>query len=332
MARPRLIDALRKRPRGLPVPETLEDLLLLWARAITDFARDNGLKLIRQGDALLAELIAATDQSRHILRRFYKSVEHRLHPDEVRFLEGLSQQKWREIIELTLSYVQTYIWPRTGLSRTGAINALKGFVNELFFYATRTYRDEVADATFRAEELARRLDIPDASAVIRRFDDVTARTVDGTTGKVVREAIGDGVLGFEHDGVLYLVTVLEMKSPSNRRHLLEGPLSTRDRLEAARQGVFGVLQKREGQISRDIERLENAELFVDGVRRPDGSIKVFPEIMQFVGVMPQGQKLTDDEVDAIRAIYRNFRQVEQEISDQTIRAFAKELLRILSGK
>ncbi|MBO9467990.1 hypothetical protein J7443_22350 [Tropicibacter sp. R15_0] len=334
MPRKRLADVLKNRPKGSPLPDDLAGLLVLWAKAIDDFAKDGGRALIKQGDALLKEVIEATDQTRYILKRFYQALETRMGKEAVKLFSDLTQAQWREIILLSMRYVQTYIWPRTGLSRRGAINALKGFINELLFFATKTYRDEVATALTRAQDLARKLGIPEGAIDLRRYDDVIARTVDGA-GKVSNEALGDGILGFEHDGILYVLTVFEMKSPSNRRHLRKGPVDTAERLAAVEEdfdGVVRLLTAREGQISRDVERLAEADLFVDGVEILEGGLKFDRDITHFVGVMPKGQKLVDGDVDALQKIWKNFRQVEQTIPDEAIRVLAKELLRILSGK
>lgn len=324
---------VKKVPRIVKRPKLLEELLASISSSVQKATEGGTKEIIRKLDDFLAEVIRLTDSVRKLASRILTKVTPKLNDTERRLFGELTNGDWSEMSQLALlSYVGAYKNPRKAGSREGAIRSLKGFVAEILFFRSGVYSKALQEARQRADQLG--LD----GGAIKLIRDIRAITVDAA-GTVKREALTDGILAVQRrkDKRWVVLTVFELKSLSNFRDLARGRgrtikpgTNTGSLLDE--EVLFDRILKREGQLSRDYERLSEAVIEFDGRQFPGGELVLSKRTSKFVGILPKGKRLSKNDLERIRREIPTFEQTRHAVRNEILDDLARELLEILSGR
>jgi hypothetical protein len=319
-----------KVPARLKRPSLLEELLGDVSSAVVQRTRGGTPQLIRQLDQALIDVLEATSAVVQHANRVFRKLAASLNDVEREFFKRITNGDWAEMLQLARKYINSYTKPSTPDSKEAAVRTLKGFIAEVLFFRSDVYRKALSEARERAKKLG-------ISGDVVTIRDVFARTVDAA-GDVSHEALTDGMLAVKRsDGIWQVLTVFEMKSRSNFRDLARGrgkklkPNANTDGLLDEELDAWRAF-RREGQLSRDFERLAEATVEFNGQSFPGGTLAVSKRTTLFMGILPEGKKLSKKSLDGIHQEFPTFVQNQQAMRDQTLQAIARELLEILSGR
>lgn len=138
------------------------------------------------------------------------------------------------------------------------------------------------------------------------------RTSAGTMGE-----LGDGIFYAVRNGRLYILAIVESKSPSNKAELArKAPGGEREFL---------------GQLAWDFERLREAPVTIEGrVYNPE-DVVVSRTFTRFIGVLPQGSSLSQASITAIRSQVRNVDIDTIDVRDGLLNDAARLIISLVSG-
>ncbi|WP_434054917.1 MAG: hypothetical protein RDA78_08640 [Roseibium sp.] len=325
----KIVKSAKKVPSPLTKPSLLEEMLGEISSLVVRRTRGGTSGLVRQLDQALIEVLEATSAVVQHSNRVFRKLAASLNDVERAFFKRITNGDWAEMLQLAKKYLGSYKSPRTPDSKEAAVRTLKGFIAEVLFFRSDVYRKALKEARDRAKALK----IEGHVVPIR---DVFARTVDAA-GKVSHEALTDGMLAIKRpDGIWQVLTVFELKSRSNFRDLARGR-GKKLKPDAETEGLLDEeidawrLFRREGQLSRDFERLSEATVEFNGQQLPGGTLAISKKNTVFMGILPEGKRLSKKSRDAIKREFPTFEQAQHVVRDQTLQGIARELLEILSG-
>ncbi len=92
------------------------------------------------------------------------------------------------------------------------------------------------------------------------------------------------------------------------------------------------LVSKEGQFSRDFERLGEATIEIDAKKLADETIKISKVTTDFIAVLPEGKKLSVNMMERLATEFPTIQQTNQLVRNSILQQLAIELLNILRGK
>ena len=198
-------------------------------------------------------------------------------------------------------------WGRVTAYATGNGNqfSVKGKISEEVYFASAA-----AQLRFnQAVELAAALNLP-ANAV-QFTQDVRGSTPSRTSGSGSGE-LGDGLYFAVRNGRLYVLGVVESKSPSNVGEL--GRKVTDGKSEHA------------GQPGWDFERLRELPVTVNGQTFQPDKVSISRHLTRWTGVLPKGESLSTRALIHIRTQLPGFETDTIDVSDATLNELARLII------
>jgi hypothetical protein len=198
-------------------------------------------------------------------------------------------------------------WARITLYATGNRNefSVKGKIGEELYFASaasQARRDE-------AVQLAASLNF--AADEVQFSTDVRGQTPSRTSSEGSGE-LGDGMYYAIRNGYLYVLAVVESKSPSNKREL-------------SRKASEGE-SEHAGQPGWDFERFREVPTTVNGQTFEPGRVLISRTHTRWIGVLPHRQSLGTRSVSHIRTQLPNFQMDNLDVRDSVLNDLARWII------
>jgi len=215
-------------------------------------------------------------------------------------LEALDADDWERILSRGQSNVNAFLSP-DAKTRQGAISGVKGTIAEEFFYDSPEFTQALARARKRAD--AEGID-PSKVRFVRGASD---RYQDVSDGLFVAEA---------KDGKMRILTVIESKSPSNRKD------------------VSWYTGENTGQLEADFGRFETGKTTIEGRTWEADDIIVGGSRTEWVVVTPPGSPLSRrarQHLEDVRGGTLNLVEVAGVVRDDVVNRITERVLQLLSA-
>ena len=304
----------RKKP---PEPRNLAEFMRVVIQAVENATKGGSAEIVKGLSSFLDELVEAGQRIKLSLASALKKIE--MEKAERSILSAFGQQEWGLIIKKAQSQLNAFA---DAQGRSGAIAAFKGFLNEVSYFHSPGYRK----AFNRAELLAKRLSKADPE---RAIDPDSVRLVRNIHDGQGQELTDGMIVGTQKDGRTRILTVLEIKSPSNKAELGSRPSKIQlieERAEKGRKSGF----RREGQFSSDVQRLENEVVVLDGTTYNPGELVFSIKNTEWLGVVPRGRSLGKGTRDRIKREIPGFVPENHAVRDRILNELAEVLLKMFS--
>jgi hypothetical protein len=161
----------------------------------------------------------------------------------------------------------------------------------------------------QAVEVAARLGIP--ADAVRFSAEVTGQAPSRTSAGGMAE-LTDGVFYAEKNGKLYVLGILESKSPSNQPELAHK--------------ISGGKAEWLGQPGLDFERLRELPVAIDGRTFDPENVRVSRTFTRMIGVLAKDKSLSGQSVRAIRDQVVNFETDNVDVNDQVLNDLARLII------
>lgn len=182
---------------------------------------------------------------------------------------------------------------------------MKGKIAEEVYLSSDAYNSRQQDAV----QIAATLNIPASS--VQFTQDVRGQTPTRTSSGGTGE-LGDGMWYAVHEGKLYVLILIESKSPSNKAELAHK--------------VSGGKREHLGQPGWDFERLREVPVIVDGRTFAPEDVRVSRNVTRWVGILPQDETLSSKSLQDIRAQMKTISIDNVDVSDSILNAVARLLI------
>jgi hypothetical protein len=183
--------------------------------------------------------------------------------------------------------------------------SVKGKIAEEVYLSSGSYNSRQQEAV----QIAATLSIPASS--VKFTQDVRGQSPTRTSSGAPQE-LGDGMWYAVHEGKLYVLVMIESKSPSNKAELAH-------RISDKKSEYLG-------QPGWDFERLRELPVIVDGRTFAPEDVRVSRNVTRWVGVLPQGKTLSARSLSDVRAQLKTIGIDNIDVSDSVLNAVARLLI------